>query len=119
MRVPQSFVSAEHRKSDFGRCVGHRRLTVHQGAPGRPGGLGEMLTGSPDQAGHVARGARGGDRESSRSRKSRPRQSETSSFVMCVVEFPKPRVISEFRDEEGPNLRNTSLTANTQRHCAY
>ena len=38
---------------------------------------------------------------------------------MCVVEFPKPRVISEFRDEEGPNLRNTSLTANTQRHCAY
>ena len=109
MRVPQSFVSAEHRKSDFGRCAGHRRLTVHQGAPGRPGGLGEMLTGSPGQ-GHVARGAWW-----SRVRRKRRRQFVNFS---CVVEFPKPRVISEFRDEEGPNLRNTSLTANTQRHCA-
>lgn len=74
-----------------------------------------MLTGSPGQAGHVARGARGGDRESvPKSSRNRKR-----AVFMCVVEFPKPRVISEFRDEEGPNLRNTSLTANTQRHCAY
>lgn len=69
-----------------------------------------MLTGSPGQ-GHVARGAW---LESSAA-------NDGGSFqlFMCEVEFPKPRVISEFRDEEGPNLRNTSLTANTQRHCAY
>ena len=70
-----------------------------------------MLTGSPGQ-GHVARGAWW-------SRVRRKRRRQFSQLFMCEVEFPKPRVISEFRDEEGPNLWNTSLTANTQRHCAY